>query len=276
MQNKVLIIVGMHRSGTSLITGWLQKCGLEIGEYLLGSGSGNIEGHFEDVDFYNLHAEILTSNNFPDSGIIDDDVNYITPYFKEKINNIVSIRNSKFKQWGWKDPRTCLFLDTYREILPDAYYLIVLREYREVIISLANRSFTEFDKLYDTSKGYFSRLAWYYIRRKRYFKKFCQKNASFYLRVWIHYNENILKNIKVLPSGKFIVVNYTQLITKNDDIICDLKNNWDFKLTYFNFNQLFKKDLLSKNFDIENFIENKELIQRAENIENCLKSYIKN
>ena len=50
-KNKILVVVGMHRSGTSLTTNWLQKCGLDIGAKLEGKEFSNPDGHFEDIDF---------------------------------------------------------------------------------------------------------------------------------------------------------------------------------------------------------------------------------
>jgi len=43
---KFLVILGMHRSGTSLITQWLKNCGLSVGDSLHGADVGNAEGHF--------------------------------------------------------------------------------------------------------------------------------------------------------------------------------------------------------------------------------------
>ncbi|HJT73097.1 MAG TPA: hypothetical protein VJ720_03740, partial [Chitinophaga sp.] len=62
MNNKVLVITGMHRSGTSLITQWLYRCGLHVGDNFMGAGIGNEDGHFEDLDFYNWHRNILNDN----------------------------------------------------------------------------------------------------------------------------------------------------------------------------------------------------------------------
>ena len=59
----------MHRSGTSLITNWLSRCGLEIGERLAAGNAGNVEGHFEDVEFLKLHEEILRG---PLSAILEE------------------------------------------------------------------------------------------------------------------------------------------------------------------------------------------------------------
>ena len=62
-KNKCLIIVGMHRSGTSLTTSVLSKSGLDIGSNLLGSGVGNEEGHFENLEFVDFHRKMLIEKN---------------------------------------------------------------------------------------------------------------------------------------------------------------------------------------------------------------------
>ncbi|MEM7034937.1 MAG: chromosome partitioning protein ParA, partial [Chloroflexota bacterium] len=55
----VVIITGMHRSGTSLVANVLQQGGLNIGQNLLGPGHGNLRGHFEDQDFFHFHDSVL-------------------------------------------------------------------------------------------------------------------------------------------------------------------------------------------------------------------------
>src|SRR6202000_2371411 len=98
MQPKVLIIVGMHRSGTSLVTNWLYHCGLHVGEDLLGSNAGNAEGHFEDMEFLKMHEDILTDNKLPDNGLVADaDIN-LSVYHKARIRSIIGAKNSLFDQ----------------------------------------------------------------------------------------------------------------------------------------------------------------------------------
>ena len=64
----------MHRSGTSLITQWLYRCGLFVGERLFPPGPGNLDGHFEDMDFLELHVKFLSKRKFPTSGFISDNI----------------------------------------------------------------------------------------------------------------------------------------------------------------------------------------------------------
>jgi hypothetical protein len=276
MQNRTLIILGMHRSGTSLITKWLHQCGLEVGRNLLGAGLGNKEGHFEDTEFYHLHMQILRDNNLHDSGILTNPVINLSDARKEEIKKVIAGKNQSFEQWGWKDPRTCLFLDFYREILPDAYYFVVVRDYHSVIISLLIRTFALQDIIYDTQKGYFSRLAWHKWRRRREFKKFCHLQATFFLQVWIFNNQQILKNIESLPADKYLVINFFELLHKDKDVISYVNNKWNFTLNYLKFSDTYNEKLLSKPFDIGPYVKDKKLVRDAEILMGRLEKYAHN
>ena len=102
-----LIITGMHRSGTSLISSYLQLCGLTIGEKFREPNYDNEKGFFEDLDFVEFHKKILIKNkksmfNAKRINIDAEDEKNAREILKNKDSNIV---------WGWKDPRTVLFLD---------------------------------------------------------------------------------------------------------------------------------------------------------------------
>jgi hypothetical protein len=273
MKNKTLIVVGMHRSGTSLITNWLHSCGLEVGESLLGPGLGNDEGHYEDAEFYKMHMEILKDHNLHDSGLLVNPAPPLTEYHKEKIKGIIRVKEASFEQWAWKDPRTCLFLDFYRSILPDAYYLIAFRDFQSVVISLLKRSFAEKDIIYNTKKGALSRLAWYKTRRKKHLQKHYHQNAAFFLRVWCFYNQLILNSINLLQPGNFLVINFQMLHTQEDKVIDHLTNDWHFKLNPVKFSTIYNEGLISKHFDVEQYIGDKDLISNAHNIMAQLEAY---
>lgn len=272
MPSKTLLVVGMHRSGTSLITNWLYRCGLQVGEQLLEAGMGNKEGHFEDVEFLKMHEEILISNDFPSTGYIYDKKIDISVYQLEKLKSIIRIKNQRYNQWGWKEPRTCLFLDLYRELLPGSKYLIIFRDYPSVVNSLLKRDFDVVEKKY-LSRKFFSQLVWIYFRRNRRKRKFYHDNAECFLKVWIAYNEHILNMLKDLPAEDYLVVNYSLLEKCDRQVFSFLTNTWRFALQYFSFKEVYNQNLLSKVVDVDSFIPDMALLSRARNIADSFKAY---
>ncbi|HEY9300469.1 MAG TPA: sulfotransferase, partial [Phormidium sp.] len=135
-KSNAVIITGMHRSGTSLTASILQKAGVDIGERLLGAGLGNVRGHFEDVDFWSLHKEILISQGISSEGWTTLSKIDVPDQFITKAKALCDERTQQGGVWGWKEPRTTLFLDFWKEIIPNAKYVFVYREPWEVVDSL--------------------------------------------------------------------------------------------------------------------------------------------
>jgi hypothetical protein len=273
MQKRVLIITGMHRSGTSLITQWLSKCGLQTGERLVPGGNGNIEGHFEDIEFLKMHEEILADHNLPVTGLTVEHVAQFTVYEKEKLKSIIKVKRQLYDQWGWKDPRTCLFLDVYKELLPDACYLVILRDYQSVVSSLLRREFKWVDNKYMARK-YFSRLIWKVFRRGRRMARFYNDHATEYLKVWIAYNQDILNCIETLPRDAFIVLNYSMLKEEDEQVFEYLKSKWNLALKYSRFRDIFKEHLIGPDVSFEQYIKDKNLITQAIALQGKLKAYM--
>jgi len=273
MQSKTLMVVGMHRSGTSLISNWLYRCGLQLGEHMLEAGTGNVEGHFEDVEFLRMHEEILTSNAFPASGFVYDKVIDISVYQLEKLKSVIKVKNQLYRQWGWKEPRTCLFLDLYRELLPNSKYLVIVRDYSAVVHSLLKRDFAEHEDKYLHRKK-LQRFVWLYLRRGKSSRKFYKERAEDYLKVYIEYNQHILDTLKQLPSEDYMVVNYSMLEKSDKEVFSFLTGKWHFKLQYHKFNEVYKKNLMSKAFNVDAYIDDKGLINKAQNITDELKKHI--
>jgi hypothetical protein len=58
---EVIIVLGMHRSGTSSVAGVLTKLGGVAPGTLFPPDSGNARGYFESAHFMHLHDELLAS-----------------------------------------------------------------------------------------------------------------------------------------------------------------------------------------------------------------------
>lgn len=137
-----LIICGMHRSGTSLVASVLREAGLDIGlneNADVGLGVGQPRGHFEDRDFFNLHEAILAAAGRSCFTADETSIREIPPIFEERARALVAARADR-PFWGWKDPRTCLFLDLWDRLLPQARYLFLYRHPVDVALSLWRRN----------------------------------------------------------------------------------------------------------------------------------------
>lgn len=272
MSSQTLVIAGMHRSGTSLVTNWLHRCGLQVGESLLEEGPSNAEGHFEDMEFLKMHEEILAGNGLPSTGLIAGEEINISDYQLEKLKAIIKVKRDHFKQWGWKEPRTCLFLDVYKELLPEAEYLVIMRDYQSVTNSLLKRDFVEMDVAYG-KRSFFTRLKWAF--KKEYKKrKLYRKRAEDYLKVWIDYNEHILSFLEKLSPEQYLVVNYTLLETNDRKVFSFLTGKWGFDLKFVPFKKVFKENLISSVPDLSPYIEDKSLITRASALEKEFDKYM--
>jgi hypothetical protein len=160
--SRSLIITGMHRSGTSLTASLLQSSQVDIGKNLLEGNFSNPRGHFEDLDFMQFHEQVLKSQGFgPEGWILDSQVS-VPNSFLAVAEELIKTRQLK-ELWGWKDPRTTLFLNFWLELLPTSLFIFVYRNPWEVIDSLYRRG----DHLF-------------------------QGNPYLALQVWSNYNQALL------------------------------------------------------------------------------------
>jgi len=216
VKNFPLIITGMHRSGTSLVSAYLQKCGLDIGKNLLPGKPENPIGFFEDSDFVTVHQKILRKNEI---WLYTPQKEMIPKKIPSDLENLVQHKQKiNTTQWGWKDPRTVIFLDFYKKIIPKGCFIFLYRHPFLVIDSLIRR-FSD-----------------WHIR-------LCPFAGA---RSWLWYNQEIISFIKKYPQ-KSILFNLGDFIKKPQESIELINNKWDLKLKPKNFRKIYKPKLLKKN-----------------------------
>ena len=127
--NKTFVILGCHRSASSLVAKALHEAGVHMGDDLLSGLPDNPEGHFEDMDFLKKNVEILDGNIWNDVDRSLQDVDTKT---------LIDTKNIR-PLWGWKDPRTTLTIDKYYEHLDDPIIVGLFRKPEHVARSMAER-----------------------------------------------------------------------------------------------------------------------------------------
>jgi len=147
-----IIIIGMHRSGTTMITKILRELGLFVGI--------DLEPNLESLYFFERNISILKVCN--GSYLYPDVINHLERYSKTKkeivhllkkdLNsfNVINFLGTKYYfkyrsifninfPWGWKDPRNTFTLPLWLEIFPNSKIIHVYRNGIDVASSLYTR-----------------------------------------------------------------------------------------------------------------------------------------
>lgn len=141
--NTQLVFVGYHRSGTSAVTQNFAKANLFVGEILLEAKTTNPYGHFEDVEFLAINRSILESN-YLNWKLKNNPVPVIRNEVYDNALDLIAKRDSCFSVWGFKDPRSCLFLDFWHSVLRNPKYVITLRHFSSCIDSIMRRTLYDY------------------------------------------------------------------------------------------------------------------------------------
>jgi hypothetical protein len=153
---KAVVILGMHRSGTSALGGALQLLGVNFGQRLAPPGRDNEKGYWEHPEIVVLHDELLRSLG----SHWDDDKPLPSDWVKRKITRnvrslLVGILERDFADsalFGMKDPRMCrlmpLWFPIFQTLRIEPHFILVVRHPYDVAESLAKRNGIEHPKSY--------------------------------------------------------------------------------------------------------------------------------
>lgn len=147
-----VVVLGMHRSGTSAMMGALNQLGVFLGDprQLYDADEWNARGYYE-------HAGIVTLNNAqlarvgsawdcpPDNAQLHWLLTNPDAALNERMRLRVATlqRNSELRgdpAWGFKDPRLCLTWPLWAPLLPAHRIVVCLRNPLEINHSLRKRS----------------------------------------------------------------------------------------------------------------------------------------
>ena len=158
MKNKCLIVVlGMHRSGSSAITKGLEVLGVNLGSHLMSADANNQKGYFEDLEFNQLNTRVLKANGYDWNSLsaIQGDVFQDDKFIplKNEATDLLKRKLEDTQMLGIKDPRFCRLLpfwkDVFNELQLNVSYVIILRDPENIAASLFSRdSFPRVKSLY--------------------------------------------------------------------------------------------------------------------------------
>ncbi|MEM7165652.1 MAG: sulfotransferase [Planctomycetota bacterium] len=218
-----LIITGMHRSGTSLLANLLQEAGVAMGQVLEAASSFNPKGHFEDRDFMELHREALGGGDgeLLYTATAEQELTLTEP-LQQRAREYVQQR-ADLPLWGFKDPRTTLFLNDWRQLLPEARFVFVYRSPEFVVNSLRRR------------------------RDPPLFVRAANGNETFLWRraadMWVSYNQRVLRFLAEHPQ-RCVLLCADSLATDFEPFLDAVRQSWQLPLHAIDTSDVFDPKLM--------------------------------
>lgn len=182
-----VIIAGMHRSGTSIVTELLERLGLFVGRPA-------VDEHAEWMHFTRANRAMIGEGSYLlyDYGWTapktDEFIAARRGYAERTARRVAALfpRHLSAGPWGWKDPRNCLTLPVWLSIFPAARVLHIVRDGRAVALSLADR-----DRL----------------------------DPTFALELWAAYVSRAERGMALVPEDRRCIVRYEDLIAEPVDTL---------------------------------------------------------
>ncbi|MFQ5644615.1 MAG: sulfotransferase [Thiogranum sp.] len=196
----IYLVLGMHKSGTTLIARTLHESGIVMGqEFPAGVDYGKAKYEARWVQQINdrilgadrqVLSSTVTSRLLPEKEPSEE--------IYELMRSGISQQQEKHENWGFKDPRAVLTYPYWKKVLPPHKLIITYRNPVEV---------------------------W-----KRYFRKdrFWQLRHPF--TAWCDYNSQLIRYMDKAPKEDILVVNFGSLLA-NDIEMQRLESFTDSKLT---------------------------------------------
>ncbi len=184
----IYIVLGMHKSGTTLVAKILHESGIPMGNFdeTLGYDEGN---KYERLETHDLNIEML-GYDYDEFSLnilkVVKSPGEVRPEAMSKIKDYVESANRQYQDWGFKDPRTCLTYSVWKTLIPEHKLVIIFRNPVEL---------------------------WIHYKPKKFLKVFrslliCWKA----LQGWYVHNLEILKVLQSSGHAECFVVEYGNLM----------------------------------------------------------------
>lgn len=237
--NGPVIVIGMHRSGTSMITRALTNAGLFMGS----DKEDNDESRF----FIAQNEWILSarSSRWDNIGAFNDCYderlfNLEVDYLAARLSGTSFLRyagkNRRFflSNWGWKDPRNTVTLKHWLKIFPGAKVLRINRHGVDVALSLVARSEKYLEA--SLSKQNLRRRIFPYLSKNNGFTDSAISiNLEAAFELWHSYNKVADENTKHLSEQNVFSMNYEDFLSEPKSTIIRLEEFLGIELSAENF-----------------------------------------
>jgi len=284
MNKAPIIIIGMHRSGTSLLSDLLMELGMFTGKrrgihaeadlyvrlnnWLLSQLGISWDVPFAINDFY-------AKNNDSEFDLFATYLNMVLDSpLKYKFNGPIRRIFKPNEVWGFKDPISSLTLPFWLSVYPEAKIIYIKRHGIAVAESLRVRNK---NKLVKSNRRLKSNVLYkpyliyqqYFLRspRNRGFidSAYC-KNIDYSMRLWDFYNEQCQDHIGNLPKSQKIELKYEDLLINPKDELLKIVEliGPEFQIDLGQIENISEKINPKRAYDFKKKFEESEILRHEE------------
>ena len=182
----IYVVLGMHKSGTTLISQILHHSGVNMVDDLDEAVTYDEGNKYERQSILHLNMDILGVDNYEVIELAAPARPVANESQRHRMAEIVTGCTERYDDWGFKDPRSCLVYPLWANTLPEHKIIAVYREPSQI-----RKHFTSPRSL---RKYRVPRMTWLYLNR------------------WYEHNMNIVNYLQG-STREFIVLSYNALMS---------------------------------------------------------------
>ncbi|RME48598.1 MAG: hypothetical protein D6796_06055 [Caldilineae bacterium] len=182
----IYVVLGMHKSGTTLVSQILHHSGINMGSHIDARISYDEGNKYERRSTLALNMEILGTDTFNIIDLPAPETLRLTPEQRARMRSIIEECNQRYAHWGFKDPRTTLTYRLWVSELPAHRVIAVYRAPAQI-----------------WPRFRYNGVKYFYTNPLRAVK---------FMRRWCEHNVRILSDLREYAVD-FLILNYHALMT---------------------------------------------------------------
>lgn len=262
-----IIILGMHRSGTTMLTKILESMGLFVGDKKRKNYEATFFQHINKWLLYQANTTWDFPTNFR---YVDTDYNKsLLPYVKEYLGSPLRIKywgkknfvksvgfeNAPFP-WAWKDPVNCITIDFWKTIFPDAKLIHIYRNPIDVAESLRLREGKRNSNRKLTSG---QKIRKYFLHRDyKFVQSYYVQNIDNGINLWIEY-ERLNRMALMKYESETYSIKYEDFLLNPMPYLEELTNFCNLESSKLDYDAIIKPIDSTKRFQ---FLSHKQLVNK--------------